>query len=46
LVNWVWYCTYEAFPKEYSELMIDIDGNKHHFTSTTGGKMRAEIWER
>jgi hypothetical protein len=46
LVDWVWYCNYEASSKEYSELMTDIGGNKHHFTLPTGGKMRPEIWDK
>ena len=46
LVNWVWYRNYEQSSKDYKELMTDVDGNQHHLTLPTDGKMQPEIWAK
>ena len=43
LINWVWYCNYPQDSREYTELMTDSDGHRHHIT-LPNGKMRPEIW--
>ncbi|KAI9814239.1 MAG: hypothetical protein M1827_003405 [Pycnora praestabilis] len=43
LINWVWYCNYPADSQEFSELMTDEDGQRHHNTLPIW-KMRKEIW--
>ena len=45
LINWVWYCNYPQDSKEYTELMTDSDGKKHHNTLPIG-KMRKDIWDQ
>ncbi|KIW11402.1 hypothetical protein PV08_10702 [Exophiala spinifera] len=46
LVNWVWYWNVDKDSEEYKELMTDTDGNLHHYTLPTGGKMQRHVWDR
>ncbi|MCJ1353364.1 MAG: hypothetical protein MMC33_003350 [Icmadophila ericetorum] len=45
LINWVWYCNYAEDSTQFSELMTDSDGNRHHLTLPPR-KMRAEVWNQ
>lgn len=46
LVNWVWYHNVADDSQEYSQLMTDMNGNKHRYTLPTGGHMQSYVWER
>ncbi|KAL2073827.1 hypothetical protein VTL71DRAFT_11153 [Oculimacula yallundae] len=36
LMNWVWYYNYPSSSPEYTDLMTDISGHKHHFSMPVG----------
>ena len=45
LVNWVWYMNYAEDSAVLDEVMVDLDGYRHHLT-VPSGKVRSVVWER
>jgi 2-polyprenyl-6-methoxyphenol hydroxylase-like FAD-dependent oxidoreductase len=45
LVNWVWYVNYTEDSAEYSDLMTDNAGKRHHITLPAGG-IREDVWHK
>ena len=44
-LNWVWYRNYDAASPEFSELMTDCKGHKHHFT-VPASTVQPRVWTR
>lgn len=45
LINWVWYVNYPEDSQDFTDLMTDSNGKRHHNTLPIGS-MRDEIWEQ
>lgn len=44
LLDWCWYCPFEAESHEFAEIMTDVKGHRHNKT-VPRGHLRKEVWE-
>ncbi|KAI9716031.1 MAG: hypothetical protein M1828_000498 [Chrysothrix sp. TS-e1954] len=45
LLNWVWYCNYEAESEELNDILTDDDGRRHRWTMPADALSRS-VWNK